>query len=383
MAGANAPDAESLAAIITAAVTAATDNIQRNSTADNRAIVEAAVAAAMAGQQRNKKPSLPAFDPRNMDTWLRCMNAAFDRLSITDAKLKFSHVDEKIPSDTDPIINDFMCGAQTDDRWTEFVKYLRQKHGKTIRERAYTVIQGTDREGRTPSQLWSIMMDRQGKATIDDVQKEQLLRRLPQDVLRHLESKGIDSKTGKEVAAMADVYYDKSGKLKHSSTADVNSVRPQLPSAMKTASTSASPTRSSTSSEASGFTTAFDDTAEVNAVRFKQGQRQRFDVSNGSGSNQRSRSQSRGRSINNSNSSNDNNNSSSNNNNNDRYSANGGRFNGNRNNSSNRGNNNNNNASKPTNKVCFYHVTYGDRARSCEEGCMLWAQHSAKGRATH
>ena len=134
------------------------------------------------------------------------MNAAFDRLEITSPKLKFSHVDEKIPSDTDPIINDFMCGDQTDAKWTEFVEYLRAKHGKTIKERAFTVIDGTEREGRTPSQLWSVMMDRQGKATLDNVQKEQLLRRLPPDVQRHLESKGIDGKTGKEVAAMADIY---------------------------------------------------------------------------------------------------------------------------------------------------------------------------------
>ena len=70
----------------------------------------------MAGQQRNRKPNLPAFDPKNIDTWLRRMNAAFNRLGITEPKLKFSHIDEKIPSDTDPIINDFLCGATTNKR---------------------------------------------------------------------------------------------------------------------------------------------------------------------------------------------------------------------------------------------------------------------------
>ena len=52
------------------------------------------------------------------------MNAAFDRLDITSPKLKFSHIDKKIPSDRDPCINDFMCGPQTQERWEEFVKYL-------------------------------------------------------------------------------------------------------------------------------------------------------------------------------------------------------------------------------------------------------------------
>ena len=180
-------DPATLEAIITAAVRAATEGIQRNATADNRAIVEAAVAAATAQQQKSRKPNLPTFDHKNIDTWLRRMNAAFDRLEITSPKLKFSHIDEKIPSDTDPIINEFMCGPQTNEKWNDFVEYLREKHGKTTKERAYAVLEGTEREGKTPSQLWAVMMDRAGKVTLDDVHKEQLLKRLPQDIRQHLQ----------------------------------------------------------------------------------------------------------------------------------------------------------------------------------------------------
>ena len=300
------------------------------------------------------------------------MEAAFNRLDITDAKYKFSHIDEKIPSDSDPIINDFMCGPQNNDTWKAFVDYLRQKHGKTTKERAYSVIDGTEREGRMPSQLWSIMMDKQGKIGLDDVQKEQLLRRLPQDVQRHLETKGIAGKTGKEVAEMADIYYDKSGKLKNASTVSgINAVRSTLPSAMKTSDTPSN-TSSTRHPEATGFTAAFvEDASDVNAVRFKQGQRQRVDVSNGSSYNQRNRSQSRGRHNNNNNNNNNNNGGTSEN----RYSNNGGRF-------SNNNNNNNRSSSKPNNKVCFYHITYGEKASKCEEGCMLFASHSAKGQAS-
>ena len=214
------------------------------------------------------------------------------------------------------------------------------------------------------------MMDKQGAATIDDVQREQLLRRLPQDVLRHLESKGVEGKTGKEVAAMADIYYDKSGKLKHSSSASINSVRPQLPSAMKpsSAAASASPTRWSTSPETANFTSAFDEPTEVNAVRFKQGQKQRVHISNGGSNNfQRGRSQSRGRSHNQESE--------------NRYSTGGGRF-----RSSSRGNTNSSSNSSngdKKNKVCYYHITFGDSAKNCNESCMLWAQYSAKGRATN
>ena len=115
-------DSASLAAIFEAAVKEATENVQQNQTADNRAIVKAAVLAATAGQQKNR--NLPPFDPKNIDTWIRRRNAPFDRLDITEPRLKFSHVDEKIPSNTDPIVNDFMCGSQTTERWSEFVEYL-------------------------------------------------------------------------------------------------------------------------------------------------------------------------------------------------------------------------------------------------------------------
>ena len=91
------------------------------------------------------KPTLPAFDPKNIDVWLKRVDAAFARLSITDPRLKFANLDEKIPSDADPKINDFMWGAPTTARWNEFVAYLRKKHGRTTKMKATSIIDGTDR----------------------------------------------------------------------------------------------------------------------------------------------------------------------------------------------------------------------------------------------
>ena len=355
-------DPEQLRQILESVVAAS----RRNDREDTAAIVEAAITAAHAGQQKSRKPNLPQFDPKNIDTWLRRMNAAFDRLDITSPKLKFSHIDEKIPSDTDPCINDYMCGPQTQERWEEFVKYLREKHGKTIEERANAVIEGVEREGRTPSQLWAIMMDRAGKVTLDDVHKQQLIKRLPQDVRQHLQGK-LEGKSGKEVAAMADVYFDKNGKPKNASNAsNINAIRHQQPPQPILKAPTASSTRSPEA--AAAFTAPFNgspDESDVNAVRFKQGQKQSFNIQNRS--NPRGRSQSRGR-------------DSSNSNNDNRYSNNGGRFsNGNRSSSGNFGNSGSNSNSK----VCHYHTKFGDKADNCLEHCMMWAKHSAaKGKAS-
>ena len=90
--------------------------------------------------------------------------------------------------------------------------------------KAASVIEGTEREGRTPSQLWSVMKDKADNVTLDEIMKEQLLRRLPADVRTHLTDK-IEGKSGKEVAELADKYFDQDGKLKNKSSAsDINAV---------------------------------------------------------------------------------------------------------------------------------------------------------------
>ena len=312
--------------------------------------IEAAVRAATSGSatsvQQMKKPTLPAFDPKNIEIWLKRVNAAFDRLSITDPKLKFANLDEKIPSDTDPKINEFMWGTPSAARWDEFVAYLRKKHGRTTKQKAASVLEGTEREGRCPSQLWSVMIDRADDVTLDDIMKEQLLRRLPNTVKGHLQDR-IKGKTGKEVADMADEYFDADGNEinKQSTSSGINAIRPALKR------TTPSNPPSTASSEAPSFTTAFEteDDSDINAVRYRQGQKQSFDV--------RNRSASRGRSSNSSSSNSrpqyDNSSSNSH--------------------SSNRQNSNSlsNSAPKSNPKICHFHVKFGELAENCTDWCIL------------
>ena len=355
-------DQAQLQALIASAVEAAT----AGNAAGNAAIIQAAISAAASQQtsahQQLRRPTLPAFDANNVDNWIRRVESAFARLSITDPKVKFANIDEKIEVTSDPILNRLFTGTPTADKWDELIKYLKKKHGKTIKQRAITVIEGTDRDGRTPSQLWALMLDKAGDVSLDDVLKEQLLRRLPSDVRGHLRDK-MKGKTGQEVAEMADEYFGPDGKpLDKSSASGINSVQK---SSMKqtTSRPTRSPTRSTPPDQSTDqtFTSAFDDNDDandVNAVRFKNGQKQNFKVRNGG------RSQSRGRY------------SSSGSSNNPRYSD-------SINNDNNfaRGNSSSSSsrpaATKKVASLCFYHDKFGDKARSCVDPCILSSQHKA------
>ena len=171
---------------------------------------------------------------------------------------------------------------------------------------------------------------------------------------------------------MADEFFDKEGRSLHSNaTTDVNSIsstsrtsrRPRSPSRpaaarreVQTASGDLNPARdastTSSTTSSSSFTSAFDDfvddNGEVNAVRFKGGQRQSFNVANRS-----SNHNSRGRGFQ--------------------------RGNQSRNRSSSRFNASST-ASAPSrdSKVCEYHIKYGEDARSCREGCMMYSKHKSQ-----
>ena len=370
-----AMDMEQLQAIITAAVTAASAGQAEG----NRAIVEAAVNAAAANhvssQQSMRRPALPPFDPKDIDNWVRRVEAAFDRLSITSPRVKLSNLDEKLATSGDATINQFLCSTPTQGSYDGLINYLKEKHGKNKLQRAATLIEGTEREGRTPSQLLATMKEKAGNISLDDVFKEQLLRRLPADVKMHLVN--MEDKTSKEVADAADAFFEKDGKQKNrSNNTGINAVaapRPQQ-SAMRQqqqhSTRSASPELA-----ASGFSAPFedDDGPEVNAVRFKQGQRQRVTVNNSGGG----RSQSRGRYSN----SNNGNRSQSrgrftSNSNNNRY--------GNGPSGSSSSSSGGSLQNDKNSKVCYYHSKFGKDARSCAEHCIMYSTFkSGNAKASH
>ena len=307
--------------------------------------------------QSLRKPDLPPFDKKNVEIWVKRVEAAYARVNCTNPSLKFAHLESKFEVNQDPIIDGYLFGEATDASWTAFLDYLRARYGPTKKDRALSVINGTPREGRTPTQLVAVMKEKAGEVSLDDILKEQLLKQLPQEVLKQIVDR-VDQLTCDETAKLADAWFNKDGKLLISADATaVNNVERPSNTAPTTSSTPGA-AAASAAPRAPSFTTAFEDEeddADINAVRFRQGQKQSFNIQNREGARGRGRgrgSQSgRGRGSSNNNNSNTNSygNSSS-------YSS---------------------GEKQNKKKVCNYHIKFGDKAEKCEHWCMLNPQRTA------
>ena len=318
--------------------------------------MRAASAGATSQVQSLRKPELPAFDKGNIEIWIRRVESAYARVRVTDPKLKFAHLESKFDVNADPIVNEFLFNPDADaDTWTSFLAYLRKRYGRTTKQEALSVINGTSRDGRTPSQLVAVMKEKAGKVTLDDVLKEQLLKELPPDIHRQIVDR-VDGLSFEQTGQLADKWFDKDGKPLLSSTpstihsvdAHRNIPRPSTPSSSHTA---------SSAPDAQNFTSPFEDAeddADINAVRFRQGLKQSFRVQNGSNS--------RGRGG-----------------------PNGGQRGGQRGGSSSRGassSGSSNNSNSTQKKVCPFHIKYGEQAERCLPWCILYPQHVPKGKAS-
>ena len=319
-------------------------------------LMEAAIRATQTSSaqqvQTLRKPDLPVFDKRNVEIWIKRVQAAYARVHCTSPALKFAHLESKFEVNADPIVDGYLFGESTEENWNAFLSYLRKRYAPTTKDQALTVINGTQREGRTPSQLAAVMKEKAGNVSVDDILKEQLLKQLPPDVLKHLVDR-VDSLNFDETAKLADSWFDRDGKplIQLSATA-IHHIASDAP--RPTPSSSSSTASASAAAPATSFTPAFDQEdkdADINAIRFRQGQKQQSNVNNRGGA--------RGRGRGNSNNSNPQNKNTNSFGNSDSYSAPSG-------------------AAKK--KVCDFHIRFGDEARRCEKWCMLWPQHTVKGK---
>ena len=173
------------------------------------------LAAALQGMRvSSRKPDLPPFDPKNIDIWLKRVDNAYWRSGVTDAKDKFAFIEPKFTVDADPRINEFLFGEGTAEEWTEFEAYLRSRYGRTKAQRASIILDGVQRDGKLPSEMFAMIKERIGTITVDDIVKEMVLRELPMDVRRTIHDK-VKDLDGAATVKLADGYFDKDGKPVH------------------------------------------------------------------------------------------------------------------------------------------------------------------------
>ena len=330
----------------------------------SRIATEAAVAAALANQtsqvQALRRPDLPPFDKSNIEAWIRRLEFAYTRSNVVKAMDKFAFIEKLFNSKDDAKVNAFLNGPQTDSRWTSFLSYLRDKYGKTIQQEVYSLLNGHSRDARRPTELAAYILEQSANVTVDNIRKEVLLKAMPSEVRQHLAAK-LDTLDFDKTAIECDKYFDKAGKLKEqANNSSVHSIgvlkQPQQQQQQRQQTHTSPPT---------AFSSPFsDDETEVNAVRFRQGQKQSFNVSNRSSSRGRSSSNFGGR---NSNNTNDNLNQRSNSSN-GHFGASG---------------SNNSTSNPPRKHVCHFHMKFGEEAERCEGSwCLLKGKVAPKGQAS-
>ena len=349
-------DADAIRTLVQETLRASTSAAVSASVSSVGAMLPDAVRGAMQSQVRDvtaltRKPELPAFDAANIDTWIRRIDNAFTRASITSIKDKFAFLESKIGTNADPKINEFMCANPlTEDVWDEFILYLRKRYGRTKRQQIQSLISGTEFDGFQPSAVRALMKEKAGSVTVDDIIKEHLYRRLPVELQRQL-AQEYESMSSDQFAELADGFFDKDGLPLHisSSATSVNAIGGGVSASFNPNASSSSPSTSCS------FTAAFEsDTPDVNAVRGRRAPRQEAAPRNNNNNNNNRPA-----------GNNNNNNASSrnfNNNNNDRV-------------------NNKDSSKNKSDGLCFYHNKFGDDAKNCASGCRRWSTHQGNGQA--
>ena len=307
------------------------------------AAAQASTQTAAALQNLNlgkKRPELPTFDHKNIEIWIRRTESAYIRAGINRAIEKFAFLENKIAVDFDPRINEFLYGDPSDENWAAFLAYLRLTYGKTRRQEASSILDGTRRDGRRPSQLLAKIKEKAGRATLDDIFKELVLRELPQSV-RHSLVDRVEEMSAQQTAELADRYFDQEGRQLNPPNS-VSAVTHDPPSEARRGPVA-------TSMEHQDV----DEDTDVNALGARPKSRfppkKSFTPAFGGGTGNSTR----------------------------------GGF-----NHQSRSNNNNNNkphySSQPRGKpslksVCHRHVKYGEETKFCEPGCLYWNKMSKAG----
>ena len=159
----------------------------------SRIATEAAVAAALANQtsqvQALRQPDLPPFDKDHIDVWIGRVEFAYARAGVTKPTDKFAFLEKMFHAKDDSKVNAFLWGAHNDSTWSEFVKYLRERHGRTKKQEVYSLLDGVQRDGRRPTALAELIKELTPRVTVDDIRKEVLLKQMPACVRQHLNDK--------------------------------------------------------------------------------------------------------------------------------------------------------------------------------------------------
>ena len=178
-----------------------------------------------AANSKRKRPELPALDKTNIHIWIQRVESAYAREDVTDPKQKFAFLESIIGVNLGPTINNFMFGEATVENWTAFLEHLKDIYGPTKETRCSIYLDGIKRNGLRPSDHLALIQDRVKDVTLDDLQKQLILRELPTDVKKLLQNK-VEKLDAKATAMLADAHFAKDGQPLNANTS-VSSISSQ------------------------------------------------------------------------------------------------------------------------------------------------------------
>ena len=188
-------------------------------------------ATAFTAPPKRKRPELPALDKTNIHIWIQRVESAYAREEVTDPKQKFAFLESIIGVNLGPTINNYMFGDATAENWTAFLKHLKNTYGPTKENRCSVYLDGMKRNGLRPSDHLALIRDKAKEVSIDDLQKQLILRGLPPDVKKLLQDK-VEMLDAAATATLADAHFEKDGRPLNSdaSVSSIAQLQPQQPS---------------------------------------------------------------------------------------------------------------------------------------------------------
>ena len=210
---------------MTAALEAATQ-AAANATAALQALsLNNSAQAAATTTTKRKRPELPALDKTNIHIWIQRVESAYAREEVTDPKQKFAFLESIIGVNLGPTINNFMFGEATAQNWTAFLEHLKDVYGPTKETRCSIYLDGIKRNGLRPTDHLALIRDRAKDVSIDDLQKQLIIRELPSDVKKLVQDK-VEKLDAAATASLADAHFEKDGRPRNGD-ASVSSVTQQ------------------------------------------------------------------------------------------------------------------------------------------------------------
>ena len=160
---------------------------------------------------KRKRPELPALDKNNIHIWIQRVESAYAREEVTDPKQKFAFLESIIGVNLGPTINNFMFGEASTDNWNSFLEHLKDVYGPTKESRCSIYLDGIKRNSLRPSDHLALIKDRAKDVSIDDLQKQLILRGLPTDVRKLVQDK-VETLDAAATASLADAHFGKDGR---------------------------------------------------------------------------------------------------------------------------------------------------------------------------